>query len=625
MCLALRASGLWLRYAAKFDPFLSLDCARVEGSNFAIWQPCSKGLGHVLDFVYKGSISLAQDELIDFLAVAVSLQIPLAERSTTGSAKGALVPNKSEKSKRVKVPRVVLPRILSKDDGVEMALPESVLSKLPTGIVIKPCPGTSAPEEGMDKAGVNTGPDENLYDVNMNQDDYKEGNPDKATDGALKSLQALIAENTRPTDAAGGCFCNICDKVLGKGRVKSHFEDLHWSEAPTYCCPAPKCQVPYTSKGAFRKHLSRNHPDWKGVPLEAFLQSAEEPIAGSSNGAPTSLEALIAENSWPTDGGGCFCKFCLKVLGKGRVKSHFEDLHWSEAPSYHCPAPECQKVYTSKGAFKKHLSRNHPDLKGVPLETLRNDGLEQGLPEIYLSTLPTGNVIKPDPGTFAPDEDMYEGSADQDSFIEGNPDEAVEKPIAGTSEGAPTSLQALIDENTRPTDDDGHFCIICDKVMGKGSIRRHFEDRHWSEAPSYYCPAPKCQKEYTSKSAFKMHLRTKHPDWKGVPLETFLPGKEETIEGTSDGAPTSLEALIAKNARPTGAGGHFCMICTKVLGKGSVRRHFEDRHWSEAPSYHCPAPECQKEYTSKSAFKMHLRTKHPDLKGVPLESLRNVD
>ena len=25
--------------AAKFDPFLSLDCTRVEGSNFAIWQP----------------------------------------------------------------------------------------------------------------------------------------------------------------------------------------------------------------------------------------------------------------------------------------------------------------------------------------------------------------------------------------------------------------------------------------------------------------------------------------------------------------------------------------------------------------------------------------------------------
>ena len=30
MCLALLDSGLWLHYAAKFDPFLSLDCARVE-------------------------------------------------------------------------------------------------------------------------------------------------------------------------------------------------------------------------------------------------------------------------------------------------------------------------------------------------------------------------------------------------------------------------------------------------------------------------------------------------------------------------------------------------------------------------------------------------------------------
>ena len=34
-----------LRYAAKFDPFLSLDCAGLEGggwgvANFAIWQPC---------------------------------------------------------------------------------------------------------------------------------------------------------------------------------------------------------------------------------------------------------------------------------------------------------------------------------------------------------------------------------------------------------------------------------------------------------------------------------------------------------------------------------------------------------------------------------------------------------
>ena len=43
-----------LRYAAKFDPFLSLDCAPTpstlaqskerKGSNFAIWQPCVQDL-----------------------------------------------------------------------------------------------------------------------------------------------------------------------------------------------------------------------------------------------------------------------------------------------------------------------------------------------------------------------------------------------------------------------------------------------------------------------------------------------------------------------------------------------------------------------------------------------------
>ena len=48
ICLALRAWRTMapLRYAAKFDLFLSLDCAGVEGmrahgSNLAIWQPCS--------------------------------------------------------------------------------------------------------------------------------------------------------------------------------------------------------------------------------------------------------------------------------------------------------------------------------------------------------------------------------------------------------------------------------------------------------------------------------------------------------------------------------------------------------------------------------------------------------
>jgi len=435
----------------------------------------------------------------------------------------------------------------------------------------------------------------------MNLDDCKEENRDKAAmEPIAGTSDETSAENVNP-------------------------------ETPSYNCPA--CQTVHTSKGAFRMHIHRNHADWKGIPMEAFLHGAMEPKVNSSDGSPLSLEALVAENSCLTDVGGSFCKFCHKVLGKGQVKSHFESLHWSEAPSYHCPELECQKVYTSKGAFWMHIHRNHPNLKGFPLEQFRDDGLGLNLPEIDLSTLSTEILIKPE--IFASDENMSEATTsvdseattivNQESFIEGNSNEAVEEPIPGSSEGAKTSLQALIAENTRQTDDGGHFCLICVKGLAPGSVKNHFEDLHWSEAPAYYCPAANCQKRYTAKSAFRSHIKRSHPEWKGVPLEAFLECAKEPIASSSDGAPTSLQALIAEKTYPTAAGGHFCKFCLKVLGKGSVKNHFEDLHWSDTTPYQCPAPECKKVYTAKSAFRSHIKRNHPEWKGIPLEKFKKVD
>ena len=85
-------------------------------------------------------------------------------------------------------------------------------------------------------------------------------------------------------------------------------------------------------------------------------------------------------------------------------------------------------------------------------------------------------------------------------------------------------LEEIIAENTRPTVDGGYFCIICAKVL-KGpqtNVRSHFVDLHWSDAPSYWCYGKQCHKYYTSKSAFRKHLRNYHPDWKGVSLDTFI-------------------------------------------------------------------------------------------------------
>merc|ERR1712027_158287 len=64
----------------------------------------ARGLNHVLDFIYKGTINLAQEELNDFLAVGESLQIPLMERPKPGPTKRASpAPKSVEKSKKSRV------------------------------------------------------------------------------------------------------------------------------------------------------------------------------------------------------------------------------------------------------------------------------------------------------------------------------------------------------------------------------------------------------------------------------------------------------------------------------------------------------------------------------------------
>ena len=82
-----------------------------------------------------------------------------------------------------------------------------------------------------------------------------------------------------------------------------------------------------------------------------------------------------------------------------------------------------------------------------------------------------------------------------------------------------------------------------------------------------------------------------------------------------------LDAQTAEYVKPYPGGGYFCAPCGKVLRIDRfalARRHFKDLHWAEAPSYRCPA--CEKAYSSLSALRMHIRRRHPHLKGVPLEN-----
>ena len=100
----------------------------------------ARDLNHVLEFIYKGSVSLAQDELNDFLAVAESLQIPLGEEAGEPETKPlptkrfAPPPNSGGGGEPSKRPKMIPPKPERKpplpppdDDGdIEVTTPQMV-------------------------------------------------------------------------------------------------------------------------------------------------------------------------------------------------------------------------------------------------------------------------------------------------------------------------------------------------------------------------------------------------------------------------------------------------------------------------------------------------------------------
>ena len=191
---ALRAHKLILSACSPVLRSLLKEQSRLSGNNqttsFMLYLRgiSAKGLSHVLDFVYRGSISLAQDELDDFLAVGESLQIPLMERSTPGPAKRALIPNNRKKSKRARVVQ----------DGIEEGLTESDPSLLPdSSLTMKPDPGTpTVYDRRMYEEDINNRSDEDLYEEDVDLDAFKEGNTFEAEEESVvdtfKIAQAVI-------------------------------------------------------------------------------------------------------------------------------------------------------------------------------------------------------------------------------------------------------------------------------------------------------------------------------------------------------------------------------------------------------------------------------------------------
>jgi len=264
----------------------------------------AQDMKYILDFMYHGEVNVAQEELDKFLEVAETLKIKGLTQGSNGSRQASKRPAAS--SAVSSSPSPGEPRKKPKMHSAVTPSTPSSAPKTEAEVSVKTETGPSVPVGAEDFEESVGGEDD--YGGGGDEDygeDFEgeyEGDDDGAVagpsgggggesggggaGGATKGLEALLVENTRPTP--GGHWCIICSKVL-KGRtgrkesmdnIRSHFVDLHWSEAPSYTCygKQPKCQRVWQSRNAFKVHLSKNHPELKGVPLDTFINKSEEII-----------------------------------------------------------------------------------------------------------------------------------------------------------------------------------------------------------------------------------------------------------------------------------------------------------------------------------------------------------
>ena len=249
----------------------------------------ARGLNNVLEFVYKGNISLAQDDLNDFLSVGESLQIPLLERPEPALAKRAAIQKKGEKSKRVKMvlPESDLPSL--QDNSLSGIVNKSVTSKRGKVVppesnhssfmdipmsgdrdVIKEDPGfneSSAPSEDM-YGGY---PREDMFIEDISQEDANLGeddNGEEVTDEVMKngsadfegfSVDELMQSKVQVT--GDGFTCTICGSCIKYSyTMKRHMQNIHLSSAKDYYCPS--CNKYFKNRGQIYNHVYYIHKEW---------------------------------------------------------------------------------------------------------------------------------------------------------------------------------------------------------------------------------------------------------------------------------------------------------------------------------------------------------------------------
>ena len=127
----------------------------------------------------------------------------------------------------------------------------------------------------------------------------------------------------------------------------------------------------------------------------------------------------------------------------------------------------------------------------------------------------------------------------------------------------------------------------------------------------FLCPAPGCQKAYTSSTCLSAHKREKHPELiqrkrprvDVASLAPAAPPQHAVAADSALAAPVLVGAVVAE--APPGA-----EILSVVASAETVAQPVEVQRRKQL---RCPAEGCNKVYSCSSSLYIHKRNKHPEL------------
>jgi len=240
-------------------------------------------LQSVLSFMYHGEVSVAQEELNTFLAVAEDLKVKGLTQGKSGS--DTKVPTNAAPKPPVIKPKAQICRdsvkqtwatkpsqspniVTQEDDDIQEVVPVKTeprdvsphdqhqvsTSSIPIGQIYQP------PSQAASLA-VTTVDDpsydyqvEGYDDYGQYEDHHQDYAPHQADEAAFegnKDAESLMSKHET------GYMCLICHRVsAAKGNMKKHIESVHIQDEPQQC---GFCERKFKNKNSLQNHISLSH------------------------------------------------------------------------------------------------------------------------------------------------------------------------------------------------------------------------------------------------------------------------------------------------------------------------------------------------------------------------------